>query len=201
MRRRSASIFCLTLASLTLSAGEVGLFADKLQGKAQVDAFGNRYAAVKPGGFGIRAGFSFVNLKVAEVGITAAYRPSTEHDLIMTNLGGVATKGRMGYSYLAVGAQVDWKLLVSIHAGLEMRRERLVWSGLPAGLDGTTTVDRPWARVGLGFSLPIPVLSPIVRVEVSAPLKKEDGLLAGGGDLREAMAPQVQGALYVGIRF
>jgi hypothetical protein len=201
MRHRSASTLCLILAALPLAAGEVGVFADKLQGKAQVDAFGNRYAAVKPAGFGVRAGFSFVNLKVAEVGFTAAYRPETTHDLMMTNLAGVATKGRMGYSYMAVGAQVDWKLLVSIHAGLEMRRERLAWSGLSAGLDGTTTTDRPWARVGLGFSLPVPVLSPIVRLEVSAPLKKEDGLLAGGGDLREAMAPQVQGALYVGIRF
>jgi hypothetical protein len=47
----------------------------------------------------------------------------------------------------------------------------------------------------------VPVLSPIVRLEVSAPLKKQDGLLAGGGDLREALAPQLQAALYVGIRF
>jgi hypothetical protein len=201
MRHRAATALCLILAGLPLAAGEVGIFADRLQGKAQADAFGNRYDAVKPAGFGARAGFSFLNLKVAEIGFIAAYRPETTHDLVMTTLPGAVTKGRMGYSYMAVGAQVDWKLLVSIHAGLEMRRERLAWSGLSAGLNGTTTVDRPWARAGLGFSLPVPVLSPIVRLEVSAPLKKQDGLLAGGGDLREALAPQLQAALYVGIRF
>jgi hypothetical protein len=200
MPRLAAPLFALALLGLPASAGEVGLFADKLQGKSQVDAAGNRYDAVSPSGFGIRAAYTLINLKVAEIGITASYHPESEADLILKSPLNVTTRGRMGVSYGAIGAQVDWKFLVSIHAGLEMRHERLAWSGLASG-NGSSTLDRPWARVGFGFSLPVPVLSPIIRLEFSAPLRKQDGNLLSSGDTREALAPQAQGAIYVGVRF
>jgi hypothetical protein len=200
MPRLAAPLFALALLGLPASAGEVGLFADKLQGKSQVDAAGNRYDAVSPSGFGIRAAYTLINLKVAEIGITASYHPESEADLILKSPLNVTTRGRMGVSYGAIGVQVDWKFLVSIHAGLEMRHERLAWSGLASG-NGSSTLDRPWARVGFGFSLPVPVLSPIIRLEFSAPLRKQDGNLLSSGDTREALAPQAQGAIYVGVRF
>lgn len=200
MRRPARLAFCLALSALPAAAGEVGLFADKLVGKAQVDAAGNRYDAVSPTGFGVRVGYTLINLKVAEIGVTASYRPESEADLVAKSPLGVVTRGRMGVSYGAVGAQVDWKFLVSIHAGLEMRHERLAWTGLASG-NGSSTVDRPWARLGFGFSLPLPVLSPIIRVEFSAPLRKQDGNLFSTGDTREALAPQAQAAVYVGLRF
>lgn len=197
---RPALPLLAALLAVPLSAGEVGIFADKLQGSSKVDAAGTRYDAVSPSGFGVRGAYTLVNLKVAELGITASYRPDTEADLVLRSPAGTSQRGRMGVSYAAVGAQVDWKFLVSVHAGLEMRHERLAWRGLPSG-NGTSTLDRPWARVGLGFSLPVPVLSPIVRVEFSAPLRKQDSNLLSGGDLREALAPKAQAALYVGLRF
>ena len=200
MPRLAASVSALALLALPAPAGEVGLFYDKLQGKAQVDAAGNRYDAVSPSGFGIRAAYTLINLKVAEIGITASYRPESEAELVLKSPLNATSRGRMGVAYGAIGAQVDWKFLVSIHAGLEMRHERLAWSGLASG-NGSSTVDRPWARVGLGFSLPVPVLSPIVRLEFAAPLRKQDGKLFSSGDTREALAPQAQGAIYVGVRF
>lgn len=190
----------LALAALPASAGELGLFADKLQGQSKVDGLGNRYDAVSPSGFGIRGAYTLVNLKVAEIGLTASYRPESEADLVIKGPTGSVERGRMGVSYGAIGAQVDWKFLVSLHAGLEMRHERLAWSGLPSG-NGSSTLDRPWARVGFGFSLPVPVMSPLVRLEFSMPLRKEDSKLFSSGDLREALAPRAQAALYVGIRF
>ena len=202
MRQLSTLALCLsaTLSHLPATAGEVGVLADKLQGKSQVDKAGNRYDAVSPSGFGIRGAYTLINLKIAEIGLTATYKPESETDLIIKSPLNVTTKGRMGVSYGAIGAQVDWKFLVSIHAGLEIRHEHLAWSGLASG-NGSTTIDRPWARVGLGFSLPVPVLSPIVRVEFSAPLHKQDSNLFSSGDVREALAPQAQGAVYIGFRF
>jgi hypothetical protein len=190
----------LLAASPAATAGELGLFADKLQGQSKVDGLGSRYDAVGPSGFGVRGAYTVVNLKVAELGITASYRPDTEADLFIKGPAGTTQRGRMGVSYAAIGAQVDWKFLVSLHAVVEMRHERLVWRGLPSG-NGSSTLDRPWARVGVGFSLPVPVLSPLVRLEFSAPLRKEDSNLLSSGDLREALAPKAQAALYVGFRF
>lgn len=196
---RPAALALAACLAAPAAAGELGLFADKLMGQSKVDALGNRYDAVSPSGFGIRGAYTLVNLKVAELGITAAYRPESEADLVIKGPAGTQ-RGRMGVSYGAIGAQVDWKFLVSLHAGLEMRHERLAWSGLPSG-NGSSTLDRPWARVGVGFSLPLPVLSPVVRLEFSAPLRKEDSNLLSSGDLREALAPRAQAALYVGLRF
>lgn len=197
---RPAFPLLAALLALPVSAGEVGIFADKLQGSSKVDAGGARYDAVSPSGFGLRGAYTLVNLKVAELGVTATYRPDTEADLVVRSALGTTERGRMGVSYAALGAQVDWKFLVSVHAGVEMRHERLAWRGLATG-NGTSTLDRPWARVGLGFSLPVPVLSPVVRVEFSAPLRKEDTNLLSSGDLRKALAPKAQAALYVGLRF
>lgn len=198
--RRLAPLLLASLPIFTAQAGELGLFADRLQGSAKTDSSGNRFDAVSTSGFGVRGAYTLVNLKVAEIGITAAYRPETRDDLVIRTPGGAVERGRMGVSYGAVGVQVDWKLLVSIHAGLEMRHERLVWRDLASG-NGSSTVDRPWARVGLGFSLPVPVLSPIIRLEFSAPLRREDSDLHASADAREALAPRAQAALYVGFRF
>ena len=50
------------LAAIPASAGEVGVLVDKQVGKAQVASFGTgqKYDAVSPTGFAIRAGFDVV---------------------------------------------------------------------------------------------------------------------------------------------
>ncbi len=71
------------LAVIPVNAAEVGLLLDKQFGKAQALTAvpGAKYDAVSPTGFGIRAGVSILDLKVAELGLTATYHPKAEGDL------------------------------------------------------------------------------------------------------------------------
>jgi hypothetical protein len=185
---------------LPLAAAEVGLLFDKQIGKSQVLAnAGNGFAAgsydaVSPTGAGVRIGFSLLDLKIAEVGMALTYHPKAEGDLVVAN-----TKiGKYGNEYIAIGVQADWKFLLNLHAGLDMRRENLT-STLGATKD-STTFTRPWVKAGVGFSVPTPVVSPFVRLEVAMPLTKEDKT-AAADDFRKALAPSLQVSLYGGIRF
>jgi hypothetical protein len=89
---------------------------------------------------------------------------------------------------------------VNVGVGVEYRSEKLSWrSGAPLG-NGDSTQGRTWARVNLGFSIPLPVVSPFFALEVAAPLSKQDAT-STPKDLTEALAPQVQIGVYGGIRF
>jgi hypothetical protein len=95
---------------------------------------------------------------------------------------------------------MDWKLLLNLNAGVEMRRETLSWDLVaPLGKE-ESTLNRPWARAGIGFSIPLPVVSPFIRLEVAIPLSKEDRT-SSPDSVRKALAPQSQVGLYAGIRF
>lgn len=197
----AAGLFLIGLGAVPASAGEVGLILDKQFGKAQaVNAAmtgmpAGNYDAVSPTGVGIRAGLTFLDLKVAEIGLALTYHPKAEGDLKFP--GGAV--GKYSTEYVAIGVQADWKFLLNLHAGLDMRSEKLT-STTPAGLRDSTTVTRPWVKAGVGFSVPTPVVSPFVRLEVAMPLSKEDKT-ASPEDFRKAMAPALQVSLYGGIRF
>lgn len=192
--------------ALPASAGvEVGLLLDRQIGKAQTVAAGQQvasgtYDSVSPSGMGFRVGTSLLDLGVLALGLNATYHPKAEEDL---KLGG-ATLGKFGSEYAAVGVGLDWKLVLNLHAGLEIRRERL--SGdlrLPTGtgvVSGTASSTRPWMKVGVGFSVPLPVVSPFVRLELAVPTTKNEKT-GTPDDLRQALAPQYQVALYGGLRF
>jgi hypothetical protein len=195
----AAGLVMLGLAALPVSAGELGLLVDKQVGQSQVvaTAMGNRsYDAVSPTGVGFRGAFSVLDLKVAELGVALTYHPKAEGDL---KVGGQKV-AKLGNEYVALGVQADWKFLVNVSAGVDLRREKLTTSGSLDGQDGSTTYTRPWVRAGLGFSFPTPVVSPFVRLEVAVPVSKESKT-APGDDFRKAMAPSLQVALYGGIRF
>ena len=126
---------------LPASAGELGLLYTKQYSKAQV--FENQeYKAGDTATVGIRGGFTVVDLKVVEFSFTGTYQPKAEQDLAFNG----AKVGRYGVGYAALGVQVDWKLLLNLNAGVEMRRETLSWD-LPSGKD-ESTLNRPWARGG-----------------------------------------------------
>ncbi|MCE1229504.1 MAG: hypothetical protein LWX11_08475 [Firmicutes bacterium] len=189
--------------ALPLSASEVGLIVDKPFGKAQtiqlVPGFLNagKIDAVGPTGIGIRGAWTVVDFKVAELGLTASYRPKAQEDLIWQG-----TKiGKVGTEYAALGAQVDWKFLVNLHVGLDFRQEKIT-SEITAltNSKATTTLTRPWLRAGLGFSIPTPAVSPFVRFEVAMAATKEDKTDTPD-NIRKALAPQYEVALYGGIRF
>ena len=184
------------LAVIPLKSAEVGIILDKQFGKAQAIAAvpGAKYDAVSPTGFGIRAGVSILDLKVAELGLTATYHPKAEGDL---ELNGVQL-GKYGSEYISIGAQVDWKFLVNLHAGVDLRREKYTTDVL--GVKDSNTATRPWVKAGVGFSVPTPLVSPFFRLEVAVAAAKEDKT-DSPDNFRKAMAPEYQVGIYGGIRF
>jgi hypothetical protein len=192
------AIVCVGLAALPARASELGLLMDQQIGSAQ--AFSTyHYDAAKPSGYGIRGAYTVLDLKVAEVGLTATYHPESKTDLTLNG----TNSGRFNDEYIAVGAQVDWKLLVNLHAGIDLRRETLTTESAPGASDGSTTYTRPWIKAGIGYSVPTPVVSPFVRLEVAVAATKQGSLSASpsADEFRKSMAPDYQIGLYGGIRF
>ncbi len=186
------------LALTEAQAGELGLLVDKQIGASQLFSTYD-FDAARPSGYGIRGAYTVLNLQVAEVGLTATYHPESRTDLVVNGI----HSGRFGEEYLAIGAQVDWKFLVNLHAGIDLRRERLTTESAPGISDGSTTYVRPWVRAGIGYSVPSPVVSPFVRLEVAVATTKQGSLGASSSadDFRKAMAAEYQIGLYGGIRF
>jgi hypothetical protein len=176
----------------------LGFLVDKQAGSSQT--FGTYdFDACKPSGYGIRGAYTVLDLSVAEVGLTATYHPESKTDLVVNGV----NSGKFNTEYLAIGAQVDWKFLVNLHAGIDLRRERLTTESAPGFGDGSTTYTRPWIKAGIGWSAPTPVVSPFVRLEVAMAATKQGSLSANpsADDFRKAMAPDYQIGLYGGIRF
>lgn len=196
---RCRTVLIPLLATLPLLAGgELGILADKQVGKAQALVAGSTrtdYDAVSPTGFAIRGGFDVLDLKIAALQLNATWHNKTTGDL---KTGGTKV-GELENQYWAAGAMVNWKLLVNVGAGVEYRSEKLTWRPTSGG-STDATLGRPWARVNVGFSIPTPVVSPFITLEVAAPLSKKDN---GGSfaDVSEALAPQIQVGIYGGIRF
>ena len=193
--------FTLAMVALPVQASEFGLLLDKEVGRSEtLGAAGSGlpaggYDRASPSGWGLRAAYTFLDLKVAELGAAITYHPKAEDDLI----GGSGGKqGKLGNEYLAVGVQADWKFLVNLHAGLDLRSEKVTTTA--NGVSDSTTVHRPWVKAGVGWSVPTPVVSPFVRLEVAVPLTSSDSS-SSTDDFRKAMAPTLQVALYGGIRF
>jgi len=196
----ASAVVLMGLSFVPAHATEFGLLLDKEIGKAQtLGTAGSglatgRYDAASPSGIGFRAAYTFLDLKVAELGAAVTYHPKSEADL------SGPTSGKFGNQYVAIGVQADWKLLLNLHAGLDMRSEKLTSSA--AGGNDSTTLTRPWVKAGVGFAMPTPVVSPFVRLEVAVPLSSSGSdATTSPDDFRKAMAPSLQVALYGGIRF
>jgi hypothetical protein len=197
-RAIATAVVAMGLSLVPAHATEFGLLLDKEIGRAQtLGATGSglatgRYDSASPNGIGFRAAYTFLDLKVAELGAAVTYHPKSEADL------SGPSNGKYGSQYVAIGVQADWKLLLNLHAGLDMRSEKLSTSA--NGVSDSTTLTRPWVKAGVGFNLPTPVVSPFVRLEVAVPLSNSDNANSSD-DFRKAMAPSLQVALYGGIRF
>lgn len=183
------------LFALPATAGEAGILGSKLVGQSQTVAGVGKYEDASPTATGFRVGWSLLDLKVVELSLNATYSPKAEADLKLAG----AKVGRYGVEYAAVGAQVDFKVLVNLNVGAEVRQERLSWD-LGAAGRADTTQSRPWLRAGLGFSIPTPVLSPFARFEVAVPVSKEDRT-GTPSEVQKALAPRAQFGIYVGTRF
>lgn len=184
------------LGLMPAQAGEVGLLLDKQIGDSSLLGAG-KVDAVSPTGFGIRGAFTVLDLKVAELGIAATYHPEAKGDF---NIGGKKV-GTFSDQYVAIGAQVDWKLLVNVHAGLDLRQEKSKTEDTGIA-DSSTTYTRPWVKAGIGFSIPTPIVSPFVRLEAAYALQTYSlPSNPSKDDINKAMAPKYQIAVYGGIRF
>jgi hypothetical protein len=211
MRKMTCLAFAVAaMAALPASAAEVGILVDKQIGQSVEipESGGMKVNSVSPTGFGIRGGVSLVDLKVAELGLTATYHSKAETDLKVDTPVGNLTSGKVGAEYIAIGAQVDWKFLVNLHAGLEVRREKISNDQLSILGEvfadrGSTTLTRPWISAGIGFSIPTPIVSPFFRLEAAWTAKSYSAPSADStdDDYRRALAPKYQIALYGGIRF
>ena len=194
-------VLLLGLAAVPAKASEFGLLLDKEIGRAESfngsgqGLLPGNYDKSSPSGLGFRAAYTFLDMKVAELGAAVTYHPKSQDDL---NVGGT-TIGKFGDQYVAIGVQADWKFLLNLHAGLDMRSEKLTTT-TSSGSD-STTLTRPWVKAGVGFAMPTPVVSPFVRLEVAVPLTTSDTTNSSPDDFRKAMAPSLQVALYGGIRF
>jgi hypothetical protein len=191
----------LGFAAMPASATEFGILLDKEIGRAEAlnassqGMISGNYDSSSPTGLGFRAAYTFLDLKVAELGAAVTYHPKSQDDLTGPN----GNVGKLGDQYVAIGVQADWKFLLNLHAGLDMRSEKVTTSPSTGPAD-STTLTRPWVAAGVGFSLPTPAVSPFVRLEVAVPLTTPDSG-SSQDDFRKAMAPSLQVALYGGIRF
>jgi len=198
------ALISATLMTVPAMASEFGVMVSKQFGKAQTmtaTAFpgtpAGKIDSVSANGFGIRGAYTLLNLKVAEIGLTATYHAKSESDFVVNG----SKYGKLANEYMAVGAQFDWKFLVNLHVGLDLRREKFTTSEFAAAVNnGSTTATRPWVRAGIGFSIPTPVVSPFVRLEVAMAAAKEDKT-DSQDNVRKALAPEYQVGLYGGIRF
>lgn len=197
MRPSACALALAALAGPMLEAHEVSLLLSRQMGKAQAaDAalFGQSKGSFEAGsaaGQGLRLGYSLLDLKLVEISATGTVHRQAE---ARVELAGRDTGLDYRARYVALGAQVDWKLLVNVSVGLEVRQERLEMGA------ERVQQSRPWLRAGFGFSIPTPALSPFVRLEVAVPTVKE-GRTTTASELVKALAPQVQVAACGGIRF
>jgi hypothetical protein len=159
----------------------------------------NKQEASKQNGYGIRAAYTVVNVWAAELAITGTYHPQSKGDFIQDlspnppqHFGSYKTQ------YIALGAQLEWKRLIDLHAGVDVRQEKLS----AAALDTSTHYTRPWISAGFGYSIPLSVVKPFVRLEAAYALSHKDlGGTWNEDDLLKAMAPRYQVGIYAGINF
>jgi hypothetical protein len=199
----AVGIVLLGLVSVSAKATEFGILLDKAIGREETlggaggsGLPGLRYDACNPSGFGFRAAYTFLDLKAVELGGAITYHPKAQDNITS----GGTTYGKFGDQYTSIGVQADWKLLLNLHAGLDMRSEKLTTTSNSTGASDSTTLVRPWVKAGVGYALPTPVVSPFVRLEVAVPLTSSESS-SSPDDFRKAMAPTLQVALYGGIRF
>lgn len=209
------------LATQVLHASEVGLLLDKqyrsslslsaLQGTPaifQIDAS-------NPTGFGLRGAYTFLNSGPMEAGFTATYHPKvrTGANLIVVWNPTVIPR-TLETTHASLGVQADWKALLDLHLSFDLRRDTIssdhtfgisgaYGSSVILATPGTTRITRPWVSAGCGLSFPAPAVTPFIRLEAAYALKTFTLPVADatGDDLRKALAPKYQLALYGGIRF
>ncbi|HET8900590.1 MAG TPA: hypothetical protein VFM84_01525 [Holophagaceae bacterium] len=150
-----------------------------------------------------RLGFSIVDLGPALFEFTVGYQPKAKTAM---DANGANTGLDYGDQYWSAGLMFNFKAFVAVGAGVEYRGEKLTLEG--PGLNQSTNYGRPWARVNVGFSFPLPIVKPFVGVEAAMPLASTSAPAnygyGPGADTDASLkshAPSFQVGVYGGIRF
>lgn len=147
-----------------------------------------------------RLGFSIVDLGPALFQFTLGYQPKVK---TAVEADGATTGLDYGHQYWSAGLMFNFKAFVAVGAGVEYRGEKLSLVG--PGVNQSTTYGRPWARINVGFSFPMPLVKPFVGVEAAAPLRSanvsDTEYLSDPDKALKAHAPNFQVGIYGGIRF
>jgi len=184
--------------ALPAQAHEFGVLFDQQIGTSQNNG-GTDVGMTKPRGVGIRGAYTLLDLAAAEIALTGTWHSEAKDDIDRKPGGGY---DRGAFEYAAIGAQADWKFLLNLNAGLELRREKVTLEQRNGGASEDHSFTRPWARAGIGWSLPFPVISPFLRVEAAYALTHDNlPANASNSDFAKAIAPRYQVGLYGGIRF
>jgi hypothetical protein len=150
--------------------------------------------------YGVRLGYSIVDMGPVLFQITGGYQPKSEATMKVL---GIESPAKYTHEHTSVGAMFNFKAGMAAGAGIEYRFEKVGAS------DGTTSEStnyaRPWFRANLGFAFPTPLVKPFVGLEVAMPLTSKSLDLTSAHitseDLYKALAPKLQIGLYAGIRF
>jgi len=145
--------------------------------------------------YAVRFGYSVVDIGPALFQITAGHQPEAKTTINVT-LGGTP-QGQEDFkqSHWSVGAMFNFKAVVAVGAGLEYRAEKL------ETLNESTTYNRPWARLNVGYAIPSPVVKPFIGVEVAFPLTTTSNKFDTIENTLKSMAPKSQVGIYAGVRF
>lgn len=188
-------------AGLALSpgfAGDSGLPADPLADTPNV--FATRDFWTENPALAAKFGtYTVLTLKAAEVRLTATSPSEFRVGAFMDSL----NAERPLVDHVLVGAQVDWKFLVNLHAGIDLRKEQEASDNSSGASGACTTFTRPWIKAGIGYDIHAPAMSPFLRLEVAMAAAKQDtpGFNTSAEDHRKAVAADYEIGLYGGIRF
>ena len=152
-----------------------------------------------------RLGFSVIDIGPALFQVTVGYQPKVKSDFNVN--GGANSVASYGDEAWMAGVMFNFKAFVAVGAGVEYRGEKLTMEG--AGTSNpSATYGRPWARVNVGISFPLPIVKPFVGVEAAMPLASTAapanyGFTASSDTTNslKANAPSFQVGVYGGIRF
>ncbi len=178
---------------------EVGVFAGR-------QAYASAHTDVVPGGtlqveadtktvWGLRLGYSLVDLGPALFQVTAGYQPETSARLKGSLGGAPIGEGDLKESHWSAGVMFNFKAVVAVGLGVEFRSESLKET------TDSTTYNRPWARLTLGYAFPTPGVKPFMGLEADFPLVSKSNEFGSTADLLKSLAPKNQIGIYAGLRF
>ncbi|WP_243294477.1 hypothetical protein [Geothrix mesophila] len=194
------SLFLLT--PLSAQTWELGVFAGRQTYNSistSMPGLTTNESCAKKTALAARLGYSVIDLGPAMLQLTVGYQPSvTTTARVITQGTSVpgqppTDSGPLDYqaSHASVGMMVNFKALLAVGVGIEMRFEKQSLAS------NSTSYARPWLRANIGMAFPTPVIKPFVGLELAAALSStSDGLQP-----IKSLAPKSQIGIYTGIRF